>query len=374
LIVLSPAAVASNEVRGELRAALNLSKTIVPVLYQPCEIPRQLQNVQYLDLSSAHDADAGRDALAAVLQSAPQDQQTRRRQPDRFAGGDLRNRQDFQDDVKSEAAGRLAQSLPATVLGLLKEKQPDQVTRTWDPDIKVPHQQRTQLGSDTRLVQIFDDDAIGGKLLILGAPGSGKTTALLELCQELMTRAEHDATEPMPVLCNLSSWREDGRELAVWFVDHLKIKYGVRKDHGKAWLDNRLLVPLLDGLDEVDPEHQDACVRAINRFQQDSRPPHIVVCCRLAEYENYPTKLQLNGAICLLPLGDDQIRQYLLHAESAALWQGISGDQETLELARSPLLLSMISVAYEETSPDEWQRLTSARSDDRAPRQCNRLH
>jgi hypothetical protein len=71
-------------------------------------------------------------------------------------------------------------------------------------------------------------------------------------------------------------------------------------------------------------------------------------------------KLQLNGAICPLPLGDDQIRQYLLHAESAALWQGISGDQETLELARSPLLLRMISVAYEETSPDEWQRLTSA--------------
>ena len=206
LIILSPAAVASNEVRGELRAALNLSKTIVPVLYQPCEIPRQLQNVQYLDLSSAHDTDAGRDALAAVLQAPPQDQRGLRDQPDRFAGGDLRNRRDFLEDVKSEAAGRLAQSLPATVLGLLKEKQPDQVTRTWDPDIKIPHQQRTQLGSDTRLVQIFDDDAIGGKLLILGAPGSGKTTALLELCQELMTRAEQDATEPMPVLCNLSSW------------------------------------------------------------------------------------------------------------------------------------------------------------------------
>jgi hypothetical protein len=28
----------------------------------------------------------------------------------------------------------------------------------------------------------------------------------------------------MPVLYNLSSWREDGRALAAWFVDHLKIK------------------------------------------------------------------------------------------------------------------------------------------------------
>lgn len=360
LIVLSPAAVASTEVRGELRTALNLAKTIVPVLYQPCDIPRQLQNVQYLDLSSAHDADALRDALAAVLQSTPQDRQAHRRRPDRLAGGELRNRQDFLDDVKSEAVGRLAQSLPAGVLGLFKEQQPDQVTRTWDRDIRVPHQHRTQLGPDTRLVQIFDDGAIGGKLLILGPPGSGKTTALLELCQELMTRADQDAAEPMPVLCSLSSWREDGRALSVWLVEYLKVKYGVRKDLGKAWLDDRGLVPLLDGLDEVDPEHQHACVHAINHFQQECRPPHMVVCCRFAEYENYPTKLQLHGAVRLLPLGDDQIRQYLQHAESAALWQGIRSDPETLELARSPLLLRMISVAYAETSPDEWQRLTSA--------------
>jgi DNA polymerase III delta prime subunit len=360
LIVLSPAAVASTEVRGELRTALNLAKTIVPVLYQPCDIPRQLQNVQYLDLSSAHDADARRDALAAVLQSTPPDRQAHRRRPDRFAGGDLRNRQDFLADVKSEAVGRLAQSLPAGVLGLFKEQQPDQVTRTWDRDVRVPDQHRTQLGPDTRLVQIFDDGAIGGKLLVLGPPGSGKTTALLELCQELMTRAEQDPAEPLPVLCSLSSWREDRRALSVWLADYLKVKYGVRKDLGTAWLDDRGLVPLLDGLDEVDPEHQDACVHAINRFQQECRPPHLVVCCRLAEYENYPTKLQLHGAVRLLPLGDGQIRQYLQRAELAALWQSVSGDQETLELARSPLLLRVISVAYAETSPDEWQRLMSA--------------
>jgi len=60
--------------------------------------------------------------------------------------------------VKSEAVGRLAQSLPAGVLGLLMEKQPDQVTRTWDRDIRVLHQHRTQLGPDTRLVQIVGPD------------------------------------------------------------------------------------------------------------------------------------------------------------------------------------------------------------------------
>jgi hypothetical protein len=51
LIVLSPVAVASNEVRGELRTALDKKKPIVPVLHQSCEIPRQLRLIQYIDFS-----------------------------------------------------------------------------------------------------------------------------------------------------------------------------------------------------------------------------------------------------------------------------------------------------------------------------------
>jgi hypothetical protein len=358
-IVLSPAAVASAEVRGELRAALNLAKPIVPVLYRACDIPRQLQNVQYLDFGAGKDTVTAFDTLSAALQSnrrSPQD----RSGPNGLASRDLRNRRALLDDVKSEAAGRLAQSLHAGMLNLLKEKQPEQVTRRWDSEVRIPHMPPTPLGSDVRIVEVFDDEAVRGKLLILGAPGSGKTTSLLELSQELTRRAEADASEPMPVLVNLSSWRTDGQSLAGWLVDALKVKYGVRKDYGLAWLGDGALVPLLDGLDEVAPEHQESCVQAINHFQADYRLRHIVVCCRLAEYENYKTKLRLNGAIRLLPLVNDQIRDYLAHAESAALWHSISGDHETMALARSPLLLHLIAVAYEETSADDWQRLTSA--------------
>lgn len=51
LIVLSPASVESREVRGELRTALDLGKPVLPVLYQPCEIPRQLRVVQFVDFT-----------------------------------------------------------------------------------------------------------------------------------------------------------------------------------------------------------------------------------------------------------------------------------------------------------------------------------
>jgi WD40 repeat protein len=57
LIVLSPASVESREVRGELRTALDLGKPILPVLYQPCEVPRQLRLVQFVDFSGREPED-----------------------------------------------------------------------------------------------------------------------------------------------------------------------------------------------------------------------------------------------------------------------------------------------------------------------------
>ena len=69
LMVLSPAATASEyagEVRGELRRAMDLNKEILPVLYQSCEIPRQLLHIEYMDFSSGL-KEANVDLLARKL-------------------------------------------------------------------------------------------------------------------------------------------------------------------------------------------------------------------------------------------------------------------------------------------------------------------
>ena len=52
LIILSPQSVHSKEVLAELRLALNKGKTIIPVLYQSCEVPRQLLRIQYIDFAA----------------------------------------------------------------------------------------------------------------------------------------------------------------------------------------------------------------------------------------------------------------------------------------------------------------------------------
>jgi len=67
LIVLSPESVASTEVRGELRIALNEGKTVVPVVHKDCRVPRQLQLKQWVDFTSRGPDD--QQALGRVLQA-----------------------------------------------------------------------------------------------------------------------------------------------------------------------------------------------------------------------------------------------------------------------------------------------------------------
>ena len=52
IIVLSPQAIASSEVRGELRTALDERKPIIPVISAACKIPRQLRTIQYVNFST----------------------------------------------------------------------------------------------------------------------------------------------------------------------------------------------------------------------------------------------------------------------------------------------------------------------------------
>jgi hypothetical protein len=254
-----------------------------------------------------------------------------------------RIRRDVLGDVKRQASSWLAQSLyTGKPLTLHKEPQTHQVEPSWHSEVKLPRHPSTQ-PSPAEILALLSHPAIEGKLLILGGAGSGKTTALVQLVRELAIRAEDDPKEPIPVLLNLSSWM-DNQPFHEWFVDQVKLKYGVRKDYGAKWRDERCIVPLFDGLDELPSVRHEICVRAINRFVSEYRPPQMVVCCRSKEYENIGTKLQLNGAIRLLPFDDEQIREYLALVGCPELWSSITEDPEFLELARSPLFLGMMTI------------------------------
>jgi len=72
VIVLSPAAVASKQVRGELQVALDEGKAIVPLLYEACTVPRVLRLIQHIDFTTGDVSEASAlDGVAAALVHMP---------------------------------------------------------------------------------------------------------------------------------------------------------------------------------------------------------------------------------------------------------------------------------------------------------------
>ncbi len=212
----------------------------------------------------------------------------------------------------------------------------------------------------TKPIDKFRQLGKGGTLLIVGEPGAGKTTTLLELTRELLLCAEHDYTQPLPVVFNLSSW-ERTQKIADWLVQQLQVQYQVSKDIGKTWLQNQQLLLMLDGLDEVNILHRDACVVALNDFSLLYGQTEMVVSSRLQDYELLSNRLKVKAAIYLQPLSLEQIGEYLTNAggELAALKQAMKEDIILQELARSPLMLDIISLAYQGKSFEDLTQILS---------------
>jgi hypothetical protein len=196
-------------------------------------------------------------------------------------------------------------------------------------------------------------DAVGGALLILGAAGSGKTTSLLELARNLIARAERDETLPLPVVLPLSSWAEERLPLAAWLVDELSKRYSVPRDVGRMWVARDLVLPLLDGLDEVEPEHREACAAAIHAFRVAHGRVPLAVCCRTAEYGMLRARLRLGGIVALRPLTPQQVDAHLARFGSklAALRAALQERKAWQQLAETPLLLNMLMIVYQDGAP-----------------------
>jgi serine/threonine protein kinase len=248
--------------------------------------------------------------------------------------------------------GVLENSLHDTaMLDLGMKPESGAVDNPWDTLI------RTQNGEETLteegIANVFD--RMNGKLLILGDPGSGKTTTLLSLARDLLARAEVDDQHPIPVVLNLSSWSENQALLTEWLIEDLNSKYQVPRKVGTQWVENDELLLLLDGLDEVADNVRDACVQAINTYRGEHGFVDVVVCSRIKDYESLSGQLKLNGAIVIQPLDDEQIVQYLdeLGSDVAVIRDMIIRDIQLRELAHSPLMLSIMILAYQGKSADE---------------------
>lgn len=190
------------------------------------------------------------------------------------------------------------------------------------------------------LIKIFDQQA--GRLLIVGEPGAGKTTIMLQLALKLLERNETQ----IPIVINIATWRDRFKNVEEWFEELLP-QMGFSKNLVKVMTEKNRILPLFDGLDELVEESREGCLAAIAYYGR-RHSVRYVICSRIEEYAataDAPVYVQ----VMVNPLTLEQIKKGLtdhLSPETDGILDAIDKDPLFAEAIEVPFYLNTVQLLF----------------------------
>ncbi|WP_275559473.1 NACHT domain-containing protein [Streptomyces sp. 5-6(2022)] len=232
-----------------------------------------------------------------------------------------------------------------------------------------------------------------GRLLVLGAPGAGKSVLVLRLARDLLRRRR--VTEPVPVVLPLGSWNPRVQPSLWWWAagalaeDHpdvLTSPVAPSRAVAHQLITSGLVLPVLDGFDELPARVRVTALRQLRDSLRGTGP--LILTSRSAAFttavEEGDVRLAGMAAVELRPLDVADVRAYLprsarprtakgpREASTGTKWDPVLApladerdDAHEVRLLRAvlrtPLMVSLARAAYSDTTADPAELLTPGR-------------
>jgi hypothetical protein len=221
-----------------------------------------------------------------------------------------------------------------------------------------------------------------GRLVVLGKPGAGKTILLIRTVLRLMDRRLEG--QPVPFLLPMASWNPSEQDLMTWMAEWMgtiwaplahPVENGSSRSIARALLEAGLIIPVLDGLDEIAKELRTLAITRLNDAIGHLRG--LILSCRTDAYETavrpaHSVEYPLTGAagIELTPLSAEEVAAYLEESAGGPVgadrWAPVMVAMSSVrpppvvEVLTSPLMAALARAIY---NPPPREALTTGRPD-----------
>ncbi|MFJ3670434.1 NACHT domain-containing protein [Streptomyces sp. NPDC090106] len=222
----------------------------------------------------------------------------------------------------------------------------------------------------------------GRRLVVLGGPGTGKSVLAIRYVLDRL--AARQPGDPVPVIFPLSSWDPRRTGLREWLTTRLAADYRPlaapvddRRSLARALLDTGLVLPVLDGFDELAQAAQGQAVRRVNAELDTDLP--LLLTSRREAWERAVTEgdvLTAAEVVELLPLRLDGAAAHLERTarllrrdteEPRTVWTPVlhrltrSPSAPAARALTTPLMVALARAVYSDTSRDPSELLDQER-------------